>query len=135
MWLTTPWLALKLWLPSVHTHGPNIHKNTFKLKGPRRKLLPALSLSLSLSLSHTHTHTHFSGCLHLLPTTGVRPQREGKEGVGSKQKTFQELNVIPVFVPKKIVAIIQGRNHYKVDRKIHIYIYKNFNLEMIQFLT
>ncbi len=102
MWLTPPWLAFKLWLPGVHTHGPNIHKNTFKLKGPRRKLLPALSLSLSL----THTHTHpraicISGCLHLLPTTAVHPQRGGKERVGPKQQTFQELNVIPVFVPKK----------------------------------
>jgi len=34
-------------------------------------------------------------------STGVRPQRGGKEGVGSKQQTFQEFNVIPVLVPKK----------------------------------
>jgi hypothetical protein len=100
MWLTTPRLAFKLWLPSVHTHGPNIDKNTFKLKGPSRKLL---SLSLSLSLSHTHRWAIMYFWLLALVTysTGVCPQRGGKEGVGSKQQTFQELNVIPVLVPKK----------------------------------
>jgi hypothetical protein len=100
MWLTTPWLAFKLWLPSVHTHGPNIHKNTFKLKGQRRKLLPALSLSLSLSLTDRWAIC-ISGCLHLLPTTGVRPQKGGKGGRGLQAANFSGIEFNPSTCTKK----------------------------------